>query len=571
MPIRLLAPDVAACIAAGEVIERPASVVKELLENALDAGARAVAIEVLGGGVRMVRVADDGSAIPAEEVELAFQRHATSKISRAEDLDAIITLGFRGEALPTIAAVAEVAMVTRTADAEGGTYVLLQGGHVAERGVRACSPGTVVTVRNLFRNLPARLKFLKSDPAEAHRIVHLVTQYALAYPEVRFTLQVEGRATFSSTGSGDARDALARVFDAQTAAALLEVTPGDGPVRVSGYVSPPSLSRASRTGISLFVNRRWVQSRTLTAALEQGCEGMLMTGRRPIAVVHIHLPLEDVDVNVHPAKAEVRFRREGEAFAAVRDAVRQALLRQAPAQSVALPAQAMSAPSPAAPATAHPLAPWDAHARMPSAPPVQPANLPQAQPLMALPILRPLGQVASTYVIAEGPDGVYLIDQHAAHERVLFERLREQRRRRSVETQGLLEPAPVEVSPAQEQMLQAHREELEAFGFALEPFGERTYLVRSIPAAVQASAPVEALREVLELLGQELPVQREDRVAFSLACHGAIRAGKVLLREEMEELLRLLEQTEQPHTCPHGRPTMVHLSAADLERQFGRR
>ncbi|MEK7872783.1 MAG: DNA mismatch repair protein MutL, partial [Chloroflexota bacterium] len=355
-----------------------------------------------------------------------------------------------------------------------------------------------------------------------------------------------------------------------------EVTPGDGPpsarhtaVRVSGYVSPPSLSRASRTGISLFVNRRWVQSRTLTAALEQGYEGMLMTGRRPIAALHIHLPLEDVDVNVHPAKAEVRFRREGEAFAAVRDAVRQALRRQAPVQSVALPAQTTSAPSPATPA--HPLAPRDAHARMPSAPPAQPAKPPQAQPLMALPILRPLGQVASTYVIAEGPDGVYLIDQHAAHERVLFERLREQRRRRSVETQGLLEPAPVEVSPAQEQTLQAHREELEAFGFALEPFGERTYLVRSIPAAVQASAPVEALREVLELLGQELPVQREDRVAFSLACHGAIRAGKVLLREEMEELLRLLEQTEQPHTCPHGRPTMVHLSAADLERQFGRR
>ncbi|MEK7874094.1 MAG: DNA mismatch repair endonuclease MutL, partial [Chloroflexota bacterium] len=275
MPIRLLAPDVAARIAAGEVIERPASVVKELLENALDAGARAVAVEVLGGGVRMVRLADDGSAIPAGEVELAFQRHATSKISRAEDLDAIITLGFRGEALPTIAAVAEVAMVTRTADAEGGTYVLLRGGQVAERGVRACSPGTVVTVRNLFRNLPARLKFLKSDPAEAHRIVHLVTQYALAYPEVRFTLQVEGRATFSSTGSGDAREAMARAFDALTAAALLEVAPGDGPVRVSGHVSPPSLSRASRTAISFFVNRRWVQSRMLAAALEQGYEGML--------------------------------------------------------------------------------------------------------------------------------------------------------------------------------------------------------------------------------------------------------------------------------------------------------
>jgi len=571
MPVRLLAPDVAACIAAGEVIERPASVVKELVENALDAGAKAIAIEVLGGGVRLLRVADDGGGIPADEVELAFQRHATSKISRAEDLDAIATLGFRGEALPSIAAVAEVAMLTRAAGTEGGTYVLLQDGHVAERGMRACAPGTVVTVRNLFRNLPARLKFLKSDTAEAHRIVHLVTQYAMAYPEVRFTLQVEGRPAFSSTGSGDAREALARAFDAQTAAALLEVAPGDGPVRVSGHVSPPSLSRASRTAISFFVNRRWVQSRMLTAALEQGYEGMLMTGRRPLAAVHVHLPLEDVDVNVHPTKAEVRFLREGEVFAAVRDAVRQALLRQAPVQSAALPANAASTPPPA---MARPFIPKDTHAPMPSSPPASrdaPASPPPTQPWMTLPILRPLGQVANTYVIAEGPDGVYLIDQHAAHERVLFERLREQRRCKAVETQGLLEPATVELSPLQEQTLQSHREELEAFGFALEPFGERTYLLRSVPAAVKASAPVETLREVLELLGQEMPVQREDRVAFSLACHGAIRAGKVLLREEMDELLRLLEQAEQPHTCPHGRPTMVHLSAADLERQFGRR
>ena len=574
MPVRLLSPDVAACIAAGEVIERPASVVKELVENALDAGAKSIAIEVLGGGVRLLRVADDGGGIPADEVELAFQRHATSKVSRTEDLDAIATLGFRGEALPSIAAVAEVAMLTRPTDAEGGTYILLKDGQVAERGVRACAPGTVVTVRNLFRNLPARLKFMKSDAAEAHRIVHLVTQYAMAYPEVRFTLQVEGRPTFSSTGSGDAREAMARAFDAQTGAALLEVAPGDGPVRVSGHVSPPSLSRASRTAISFFVNRRWVQSRMLTAALEQGYEGMLMTGRRPIAAVHVRLPLEDVDVNVHPTKAEVRFRREGEVFAAVRDAVRQALLRQAPVQSATLPAHVASAPVAPHLTATRPFTSDDAHARMPAAPPAShatPVDPPPTQPWMALPILRPLGQVANTYVIAEGPDGVYLIDQHAAHERVLFERLREQRRRKAIEAQGLLEPATVELSPVQQQTLQSHREDMEAFGFALEPFGERTYLLRSVPAAVKASAPVEALREVLELLGQEMPVQREDRVAFSLACHGAIRAGKVLLREEMEELLRLLERAEQPHTCPHGRPTMVHLSASDLERQFGRR
>ncbi|MBI4308083.1 MAG: DNA mismatch repair endonuclease MutL [Chloroflexi bacterium] len=569
MPIRVLPPDIAARIAAGEVIERPASVVKELVENALDAGARQISIEVLGGGVRLIRVADNGSGIPADEVETSFQRHATSKISRAEDLNTIATLGFRGEALPSIAAAAEVAMVTRTPDTEGGTYVLLRGGQVQERGARACPPGTSVTVRNLFRDTPARLKFLKSDAAEAQRIVHLVSQYALAYPEARFTLLLDGRQALSTTGSGDSRETLARVFDTETAAALLEIVPDEGRVRVSGFISPPSLHRSSRTSMSFFVRRRWVQSRMLAYALEQGYGTMLMVGRHPIAVVHIAVPPADVDVNVHPAKAEVRFRQEGEVFAAVREAVRQTLLGQAPTPRIA-------APAPVPPSTLLPTRPArqapspDVFSRTPAASSSVKQVAPQ--PRMALPILRPLGQVSSTYVIAEGPDGLYLIDQHAAHERVLFERLRDERRRKTIEAQGLLEPVAVELSPAQEQTFQAHRDDLASFGFALEPFGERTYLLRMVPSALKASAPAQATRDLLDLLGQDdLPVEREDRVAFSLACHAAIRAGKVLAMEEMEELLRLLEQVEQPHTCPHGRPTMVHLSSADLERQFGRR
>ncbi len=585
MTIRVLAPHEAARIAAGEVIERPASVVKELIENALDAGAHRISVEVRQGGTSLIRVSDDGGGIPAAELRLAFERHATSKLPGEADPCCIVTLGFRGEALPSIAAVAEVELVSRPAEATAGARIRLVGGRVAEEGAQGAPPGTTVTVRHLFRRQPARLKFLRSSAAEGGQVVSLVSQYALAHAEVRFTLHVDGRLTLQTPGSGHLRDAAAAVYGSQVAAALLELALSDGgaasparEARVSGLVGPPDLSRANRSYISLFVNGRWVRHRTLTYAVQEAYQGMLPPGRYPLAILNVSLPLEDVDVNVHPAKTEVRLRRERETFAMVQRAVRRVLADYAP-----VPAWSGSTVSAESAGSGTPV-PTARQMRTVSGPPMSPSaeatpetqfpTVPaEAQPTLSarLPFLRPVGQVGNTYVIAEGPEGLYLIDQHAAHERVLYDRFRAQQQEGKADVQGLLEPLPVEISPRQAASLEANADALAAQGLTLEPFGGGTYLVRSVPSCLAGSDVGRAVGELLDLLaGEESPGERAHRVAASLACHAAVRAGQPLSDQEMRELVRALEETEQPRTCPHGRPTMIHLSAEALARQFGR-
>jgi len=557
MPIKILAPEVVSKIAAGEVVERPASVVKELIENSLDAGATQVSIEARGGGVSLIRVSDNGIGIPADEVELAFHRYATSKINDMADLETISSLGFRGEALPSIAAVAEVEVLTRTTGEIAGTYLKLQQGKVVEKTKRGRPEGTTVTVRNLFRNVPARLKFLKSVATESGHISNLVSQYCLAFPEVRFSMIVEGRMALQTPGSGSLRDALVKVYGLDTAEAMIEVKEGELLPRISGFVSAPSLSRSSRSHLSFFVNRRWVRSRLLSRAVEDAYQGMLMVGRHPIAVLNISLPGDDVDINVHPTKTEVRFHYEHALFAAAQKAVRAALVAEMPVPVVRHPTPVGS------PIKQEPL--WAEKEEVVAAPIFAPAETERR-----LPILRVLGQAASTYIIAEGPDGLYLIDQHAAHERILFEKVRAQQARREVEVQGLLEPVTIEVTPRQEELLKVGGEILAAHGFAIEPFGQRTYLVRTVPAVVEEKV-AEALGEVLDALSSEgNPEEWEQKVAISLACHSAVRAGQVLSPEEMRQLVRELEQTELPLTCPHGRPTMIRFSSSQLEREFGR-
>ena len=573
MAIRVLAPEVASRIAAGEVVERPASVVKELVENSLDAGATQIGIEVQAGGVRLIRVVDNGVGIPAEEAPLAFERFATSKVGSADDLETIATLGFRGEALPSIAAVSEVTMVTRSKDELAGTFVNIKGGAILEKAKRGCPRGTTVTVRNLFRNVPARLKFLKSDATENGHISNLVTQFALAFPEVRFTLVIDGRTAFRSTGSGSLREVLGAVYGLDAAKSLLQVeakNEGSDALlpRVTGFVSPPSLTRASRNYISLFVNRRWVQSRMLTFALEEAYKGLLVTGRHPIAAINVALPPQDVDVNVHPTKNEVRFRHERDVFNAVQKAVRASIVAQAPMP--ALETLPQSSPAPA-PLTERFSASNDAGQEAIARPPPI-TQSPNGQPVgTILPILRVVGQFANTYVITEGPDGMYLIDQHAAHERVLFERVREQRQRKSVEVQGMLQPVPVELTVRQQELLELHAEALSEYGFGIERFGERTCLVRSVPAMLRGQNVAQSLTELLDFLGEGAKSDWLEEIAVSLACHGAVRAGQTLSLGEMQDLIRQLERAAQPRTCPHGRPTMVHLSASQLEKGFGRR
>lgn len=571
MPIRILSPDVASKIAAGEVVERPASVVKELVENSLDAGATQIAIEVQGGGVRLIRVVDNGVGIPPEEVDLAFERFATSKVATADDLEGISSLGFRGEALPSIAAVSEVTMVTRSKDELSGIFVNIKDGAVLEKAKRGCPIGTTVTVRNLFRNVPARLKFLKSTATENGHISNLVAQYSLAFPEVRFTLLIDGRTVFRSTGSGNLREVLGTVYGLEVGKAMLQIEAKEGadPLlpKVTGFVSPISLTRASRNYLSFFVNRRWVQNRMLTYALEEAYQGLLMVGRHPIAVINILLPPQDLDVNVHPTKNEVRFRNERDVFTAIHKTVQDTLAAQASMPTL----DTLPQPQPVSASRTEHLSAFaarseEAVSRTPLAAPSS------AEPIAkSLPILRVVGQMANTYIIAEGPDGMYLIDQHAAHERVLFERIRDQRLRRAVEVQGLLQPAPVELTVRQQELLESQSEALSEYGFGIEHFGERTYLVRSVPAMLKGQNVAQSLVEVLDFLAEGEKGDRREEIAISLACHGAVRAGQALSYEEMRDLIRQLEQASQPRTCPHGRPTMVHLSSTQLEKGFGRR
>ena len=564
MPIHLLSPDVVSKIAAGEVVERPASVGKELLENSLDAGASQINIEVVGGGVNLIKVADNGTGVSSDEVELAFERHATSKITNLADLENTTSLGFRGEALSSIAQVAQVEMLTRSKEDLSGTYLCLRDGKVIKKEIRASPRGTTVTVRHLFRNVPARLKFLKSATTESNQITNLVSQYCLAFPGVRFTLSVDGRTALRTPGSGKLRDALAEIYGLETAQAMLEIKGsakegGLAPV-ISGYISPPSVSRATRSYLSFFVNRRWVQSRLLAGAVEKAYEGWLGVRRYPIAVINLSMPPQSVDVNVHPTKREVRFSQEPVVFNAVLGAVRSVLAEKAPVPEVGPADTFFSTPE-------HNTAERTVGEKRPI------ATLP-LMPEVArseVPVLRVLGQAASTYIIAEGPDGLYLIDQHAAHERVLFDKILAEWTQRTVEVQSLLEPVTVEFSLKQGELLKDREELLAQFGFTIEPFGDRTYLVRAVPAMLVGKGIAEAVKETLDSLDDEADTTKvEGRIARSLACHGAVRAGQLLSQEEMKGLIRQLEKAVSPRTCPHGRPTMIHLSSGRLEREFGR-
>ncbi|MFQ5860727.1 MAG: DNA mismatch repair endonuclease MutL [Dehalococcoidia bacterium] len=567
MPIQLLAPEVAAKIAAGEVVERPASVVKELVENALDAGATRITVEVRGGGVESIRVTDNGCGIPPDEVELAFHRYATSKLTDAQDLEAVSTLGFRGEALASIAAVAIVSLVTRPPGPGSGQQLTLRWGEVVSSGPQGAPQGTTVHVQDLFFNVPARRKFLRSPATESARISDLVSRFALAFPEVQFQLSVDRRLVLASPGRGDVREALAAVYGAEVAQGMLQVTwednPPEGSYRVQGLVSPPSLSRANRSYITLLVNRRWVSSRSLTYALEQAYQGFLQEGRYPLAVLDLRIPYPEVDVNVHPTKREVRFRREDRVFATLQRAVRGTLVSYSPVPHVQ---------------TGRPLAPEQPALSPFASDPEAPSHPGEATPVAAprleeaVPLLRVLGQASTLYVVAEGPNGVYLIDQHAAHEQVLYEQVMEGVRARVPQVQPLLEPVPVELTAAQAQLVQEHWQLLADSGFQLEPFGERAYLLRGVPGVVKGPSPERALPEVLDLLaGEGRLAEQQEALVASIACHSAVRAGMALSHQEMVELVRQLEKAAQPHTCPHGRPTMVHLSSRHLERQFGRR
>ena len=573
MPIEILPEDVASAIAAGEVVERPVSVVKELVENSLDASASSIEIKVERGGSGLIEVSDDGVGIPRSEVPLAVARFATSKLRTAEDLFAIQSLGFRGEALSSIGAVSRLEMVTKTAGEAAGSRLIVDGGQAGEVQSVGAPRGTTLRVRDLFFNVPARRKFLKSENTERRRISALVTRYALAYPEVRFKLTQEGRETFLSSGKGDRREILAAIYDVEKARELIAIPENSRtPFQIRGFISPPSIHRGNRRELTFFVNGRWVQDASLSAAVVQAYHALLMVGRYPMAVLFLDLPPDMVDVNVHPAKAEVRFREQDVVFSVVQRVVRSTLLGQAPSPALGLGASVSGS---WLESDSEVQSDWQLTQQLVDAQDVGGGiRLQSALPVGNLPLLRAVGQIGATYLVAEGPDGLYLVDQHAAHERVLFEALMRAYEENQVEVQTLLEPLVVTLSIEQSDLLENQSEVLQRIGFDVEPFGQRTYRLRAIPAMFVRADPERIIRSVVEDFEEDetpLAKETEARLAARACKRAAIKAGQVLSMEEQQKLLRDLESCTAPRTCPHGRPTMIHLSVDALERQFGRR
>jgi DNA mismatch repair protein MutL len=766
MPIRQLEPDVAAKIAAGEVVERPASVVKELIENSIDAGATQIRVDLTHGGLQLIRVTDNGGGIAVEELPLALARHATSKVAVIDDLEHIRTLGFRGEALASIAAVAEVTLLSRARGAQQGASVSAVNGQISEPQVAAAAEGTTLTVRNLFSAVPARLKFLKSRNTEVSHCLHMLEQYALAYPEIRFSVYSEGRQIFATPGDGQLASVLIEIYGLQVAEQMVPISSLEGnekdndPERpvVSGYTSLPACYKSTRQYISFFVNRRWVMSRVLTGAVEEAYHSLLLTGRHPISVVNVTLDPSQLDVNVHPAKTEIRFLRERRVYAAVLRAVRNALLAQAEmprwsrdgepiakSTKTTTTETAETGPDeldleleleleesedgevPVAPSaeqsadsrraipqdnpwltvteeetgTKPPLLSrlWQSHVRngespdqpptpdprpFPGHPPtaghppiaghpptaghpqgdgptipdgspddtdarsiVGPSlagglrggavdgdaaglrggvvdgdaaglrggvvdgdaaglrggavdgdaaglrggavdggtaglgsvgGLPGGGKLMAgpgkLPPLRVIGQLSQSYIVTEGPDGMYLIDQHAAHERILLERMVAALQARTPISQMLLTPIRLELAPAEVEALEEHLAQLEQIGFALELL-DGAALVKAVPNVLVKQMNARSLRELLaDLTAVEQQGHTgtwEEHALANVACKAAIKANYFLTVSEMREMLSQLEQTKAPYSCCHGRPTMVQFSLSALEREFGRR
>lgn len=585
MPIQILAEDVVAQIAAGEVVERPAAVVKELLENALDAGASNVRISIQGDGRRKIQVSDDGCGIPADEVELAFARHATSKLRETNDLYRIQTLGFRGEALASIASVSQLAITTRHESDNAGTLLRLEGGQVRQRRSVGAPRGTTVTVENLFYNTPARLKFLKSENTEKRQIATIVTRYAMAYPFVRFTLEQDGREAFRTHGSGQLLDVMVNALGLDQIKNMFEVDDTHLNIHVYGYTSAPSYNRSDRSRITLFVNGRWIQDTSLTYAVVQAYHTLLMTGRYPVAVLLINVAPDEVDVNVHPTKAEVRFRDSDAAFSAVQRAVRRAVIEQAQTPTLrgrlsngnadhvwnprSEPIQMgmnLKLKDTGQPAIRQHADAPDEDTEIPEGPhgPARPRTLP---------MLRVIGQVGASYIVAEGPAGLYLIDQHAAHERVLYEQFMAEHAQKEAISQYTLAAQTIQVSPPEARLLEENLPILQELGFEIEPFGPNVFVIRSVPAILADGDPIETLAGIVDDLVQgNKPGQEaiEDRIVLRVCKQAAIKAGQVLGLEQMQGLIRQLERCQSPLTCPHGRPTMIHMSSEQLAREFGR-
>jgi DNA mismatch repair protein MutL len=591
--INRLSPDLANQIAAGEVVERPASVVKELVENAIDAGARRLAIHVELGGKKQVRVEDDGEGMVPEDARLAIERHATSKIRRADDLAAILTLGFRGEALPSIASVSHFILRTRARGQESGTEIRVNGGTIASIMEIGAPEGTSVEVNDVFYNLPARRKFLKSDGAESAQVSRVVTQLALAHPEVGFTLTSAARTVLQCPPALSRRDRLYQLYGERSD--LMDVHKEAGGLELSGFIAALAEQGPTRGPQNVFINRRIVKDRTIAHAIIDSYSQASIKERSPEVHLFIEMPPDALDVNVHPTKAEVRFRDQSLVHEVVRRALMDALGHSAAPQLQLRPEHTAQAPfAPALPGVlaggAYPNR-WMPHAQKEP----QSSQSPQSNPGTETNVISafsapsavsssssssdikpmiPLGQFRDTFIIAVDDEGVSIIDQHVAHERVLFERVMEELSQGRLESQRLLVPMVIDLAPSAQQALVNRAAELDRLGFEVESFGSATIKVTAVPALLtieDSSKALLALAEDLEGLDRGAQVQDAlQRIAATTACHAAVKANDPLTYEKMTHILDELRATSYSTVCPHGRPVMLRLTRREIEKNFDR-
>jgi DNA mismatch repair protein MutL len=588
--IQVLPPSLADQIAAGEVVERPASVVKELCENALDAGARRIEVEVEGGGRRLIRVVDDGHGMTAAEARLAIQRHATSKIRQAEDLWSLATFGFRGEALPSIAAICKLTLRTRPPESEAGFRLVLEAGRETDAGEVGMPPGTQIEVRELFFNTPARQKFLKSEATETGNISEALLRLALAHPDVHLRLRANGRPMLDLPPHRAMAERVRAALARRGAGALHEAAGAEGGCQVRAFLASPEEAATTPRSTFLFVGRRFVRDRSLLHALTMGYGELLEKGRYPLSALFVEVPGAELDVNVHPQKLEVRFARAQEVYAAVRHVIGAAVakapwlatgLGAAPVRAYSLPpagdrprasdgggALRFAFPPPAASRTADEI--------IAPAPPPTVLAPGVAEAAAFFGGLSFVGQLHRTYLVCEGAGELVLVDQHAAHERIVFQRLRTAHRSRTIAHQRLLFPIPIEVDPTLAAVAAAPEslETLAALGFELEPFGAGTLLLRALPELLKDVDPKPLLIDVLERLGEgtgpELAGDRLDHIFATMACHSVVRAGDVLGREQAVALLGQLDAVDLRSHCPHGRPVLLRMAMSEIERRFGR-
>ncbi len=665
--IHVLSETVANQIAAGEVVERPASVVKEMLENSLDAGATRIKISVEAGGKKLIQITDNGCGMVRDDAMLAFERHATSKIKNAEDLLSIATLGFRGEALPSIASVSRLRLETRAAEEAAGTVVEINGGKIARVEESGLPPGTSITVRDLFFNVPARKKFLKAESTELSHIASLVTHYALAHPEKHFELHSATNAMLVAPPVAGYSERVYQVFGKETLDQLIPIAARQplervglpqpppwrrrekdeeggednapkalGEMHLHGFVSKPEIQKLNRNSIFVFVNGRLIRDRLVQHALTEAYRNIIPPSVHPVVLLFLEMPAAEVDVNVHPSKTEVRFRQQSVMHDFVRDSVRVALMKARPvpqfvtemrAHATASQSLTAGAMTPGAhdwetasvvasaadvpakrPATYDPAVGAGFALQPPVPPPISQrfqfeggiaveanaaipvARGPEAIPdngcapaldvgeeeptLSSLGTLKPLGQIRNSFILAVNEDGLWIVDQHVAHERVLFERILKQRAVQKVESQRLLMPIVLELSPAQQAVFTEISDELQHNGFEAEPFGARSVAVKVAPAGVEAAAVEHMLHELLDQFSREeqsLNLEKiRARIAASIACHAAIKVNMPLEQNKMEWLLTELAKTDHPMSCPHGRPVVLRYSVKDIQKAFKR-